>query len=69
VRQQSQRIAENLYLLAVPNNGTSKIKVRVQAVSQGEERIPEDPIKPIEDKTKPGCGCLGQLLKLLGIGK
>lgn len=64
----AQRIADNLYLLAVPNDGSAKIKVRVQAVEKGQERIPEDPIKPI-DKPKPQGGCLGQILRLFGIGK
>jgi hypothetical protein len=61
--QGAQRIADNLYLLAVPNNGTSKVTVRVQSVEPGEERIPEDPINP-NPIPQPG-GCLMQLLKLL----
>jgi hypothetical protein len=68
--QGAQRIADNLYLLAVPNNGTAKITTIVQAVGQGEERIPDDPIKPLPPPpSKEGCGCLGQLFKLLGIKK
>ena len=71
--QGAQRIAENLYLLAVPNNGTAKITTTVQAVGPGDQRIPDDPITPRGDGggegSKPGCGCLGQLLALLGIGK
>lgn len=68
----AQRIADNLYLLAVPNKSSSTIKVTVQAVEEGDERIPEDPIRPkdgggtgpgYEDKRK---GCLYALLKLFG---
>jgi hypothetical protein len=62
--QGAQRIAENLYLLAVPNKGTAKVTINVQAVEPGEERIPEDPIKPIE-RPKPE-GCLTRILRLLG---
>jgi len=54
--QGAQRIADNLYLLAVPNNGTAKIKTRIQAVQPGEQRIPEDPIKQTPR------GCLGILI-------
>jgi hypothetical protein len=71
----AQRIADNLYLLAVPNNGAAKIKVRVQAVEAGTERIPEDPIKP-RPRPEPlgGCltlilRCLAAILRLFGIGK
>jgi len=66
--QGAQRIAENLYLVAVPNNGKAKINVRVQAVEQGTERIPEDPIEP-KPTPEPAPGCIGRLLKLLGLGK
>lgn len=62
--QGAQRIADNLYLIAVPNKGTAKVTVNVQAVEPGEDRIPEDPIKPIE-YPKPE-GCLTRLLRLLG---
>jgi hypothetical protein len=68
--QGAQRIADNLYLLAVPNNGTAKVTTIIQAVEQGQERIPEDPIKPRPPGPEPGgCGCLGRLLGYLGIGK
>lgn len=63
----AQRIAENLYLLAVPNDGKTKITTRVQAVEPGDTRIPEDPIKP-EPPEEP-CGCLCQILRLFGIGR
>lgn len=65
--QGAQRIAENLYLLAVPNNGTAKVTVKVQGVEPGEGRIPEDPIVPIDRDER--CGCLCQILKLFGINK
>ena len=61
----AQRIAENLYLLAVPNNGSAKVTVRVQGVEPGEERIPEDPIRP-PGTGEPG-GCLEMIFKLLGL--
>ncbi len=65
--QGAQRIADNLYLLAVPNNGTARVTVRVQAVEQGDERIPDDPIKPyVPEKHE---GCLSLLHKLLGHDK
>ncbi|QLQ08119.1 MAG: hypothetical protein HZY76_20380 [Anaerolineae bacterium] len=35
------RIADNLYLLSVPNNGSAKVTVKVQAVEPGEARMPE----------------------------
>jgi hypothetical protein len=68
--QGAQRIADNLYLLPVPNNGSAKITVKVQAVSPGEERIPEDPIKPQDGGGgQENCGCLCQILKLFGLKK
>jgi hypothetical protein len=42
--QGAQRVDSNLYTLAVPNNGSSKIKMRVQGVKPEEKRIPEDRI-------------------------
>ena len=60
----AQRIADNLYLLPVPNNGSAKITTRIQAVENESERLPEDPITPPKVSDKDGC--LGQLLKLLG---
>jgi hypothetical protein len=72
--QGARRIADNLYLLAVPNNGSSKVNVRIQAVEPGQERIPEDPIRPIEPEHRGGCWglllkLLRALLKLLRLGK
>jgi hypothetical protein len=66
--QGATRVADNLYLLSVPNNGTAKVTVKVQAVAPGEERIPEDPIQPGGRPVEP-CGCLCQILRLFGIGK
>jgi hypothetical protein len=65
--QGATRIADNLYLLAVPNNGSAKVTVKVQAVEPGEQRMPDDPIKP--PPSDEACGCLCQILKLFGIGK
>lgn len=61
----AQRIADNLYLLAVPNQGTAKVVVKVQGVDPEEERIPEDPIKPIEPEPRDmPRGCLHLLFRL-----
>lgn len=71
--QGAQRIEENLYLIPVPNDGSAKIKVSVQAVQEGEQRIPEDPIKPKEYPRPGGTGmhdkkgCLYHLLRLFGL--
>ena len=68
--QGAQRIADNLYLIPVPNDSTEKIKVIVQAVQEGEDRIPEDPIKPIQfppaDKWRDRKGCWYAIWKLFG---
>src|SRR5215213_1468585 len=70
--QGAQRIEENLYLIPVPNDGTAKIKVIVQAVQEGEDRIGEDPIRPIDypksrdTELHKRKGCLYALLKLFG---
>ena len=69
--QNAQRVADNLYLIPVPNDGTEKIKVIVQAVQEGEDRIPEDPIKPIEFPKGGGTvpdrkGCWYAIWKLFG---
>lgn len=71
--QGAQRIEDNLYLLAVPNDGTAKIKVSVQAVQEGEQRLPEDPVRP-KEYPKAGSteihdkkGCLYHLLRLFGL--
>ena len=42
--QGAQRVSDNVYQMPVPKDGTAKIKVRVQAVEKGQDRIPEDPI-------------------------
>ena len=66
--QGAQRIEENLYLIPVPNDGSAKIKVRIQAVQEGEDRLPEDPIRPIEyPKAFPDRkGCWYAIWKLFG---
>lgn len=69
----ARRIDENLYLLAVPNESTARVKVRIQAVERGQERIAEDPIKPFDSikwgspriDTQPGEGCLMGLLRIV----
>jgi hypothetical protein len=70
--QGATRISDNIYQMPVKKDGTAKIKVLVQAVEKGQDRIPEDPIR---DKgfgdTGPGPedrkGCLFALWKLLGL--
>jgi len=71
--QGATRISDNVYQMPVPKEGTAKIKVRVQAVEEGQDRIPEDPIRRPKDigGTGPGPedrkGCLLALWKLLGL--
>jgi len=71
--QGATRISDNVYQMPVPKDGTAKIKVRVQAVEKGQDRIPEDPIQPPKGtgETKSGPedrkGCLLALWKLLGL--
>lgn len=64
----ARRVGDHHYRVALSNDGKAKITVKVQAVEPDEKRMPEDPIVPIEDGEEP-CGCLCQLLRLLGIGK
>jgi hypothetical protein len=70
--QGAQRIEENLYLIPVPNDGVAKINIIVQAVEERDQRIPEDPIKPIEYPKASGAGldsrkgCWFALWKLFG---
>jgi hypothetical protein len=67
--QGAQRIEDNLYLIAVPNEGTAKVKVVVQAVEEGDPRLPEQPIEPRpkgESRPIRKKGCLYALLKLFG---
>lgn len=47
------RLAENFYVVKVPNNGSTQITTKIQAVEQDEERIPEPPIVPSNGNT--GC--------------
>ena len=71
--QGATRISDNVYQMPVPKDGSAKIKVRVQAVDKGQDRIPEDPIMAPkgagEIGTGPGDrkGCLLALWKLLGL--
>lgn len=66
--QGAQRIDDNLYVIKVPNNGTAKVKVKVQGVSPGEERIPEDPMQPAPGPDQLGClaAVVQAIRKLLG---
>ena len=72
--QGAQRIEENLYLISVPNEGTAKVTVKVQAIDGREDPLPEDPIKPKEypkgTGTGPGYesrkGCWYAIWKLFG---
>ena len=72
--QGAQRIEENLYLVPVPNESTAQVTVKVQAVDDREDRLPEDPIQPKEypkaTGTGPGFdkrkGCWYAIWKLFG---
>jgi hypothetical protein len=71
--QGATRISDNVYQMPVPKDGSGKIKVIVQAVERGQDRIPEDPIQPPKGigETGPGPedrkGCLLAIWKLLGL--
>ncbi|HYV13311.1 MAG TPA: hypothetical protein VE980_20575 [Pyrinomonadaceae bacterium] len=71
--QGATRISGNVYQMPVPKDGSGKIKVIVQAVDKGQDRIPEDPIREPKGagETGPGPedrkGCLLALWKLLGL--
>ena len=71
--QGATRISGNVYQMPVPKDGTAKIKVRVQAVEKGQDRIPEDPIQEPKGAGEIGTapedrkGCLLALWKLLGL--
>ncbi len=70
--QGATRISDNVYQMPVPKDGSAKIKVLVQAVDKGQDRIPEDPIMAPkgggETGTGPGDrkGCWLALWKLFG---
>jgi hypothetical protein len=70
--QGATRISDNVYQMPVPKDGSAKIKVIVQAVDKGQDRIPEDPIMAPkgagETGTGPGDrkGCWLALWKLFG---
>jgi hypothetical protein len=72
--QGATKIAENLYLISVPDKGETKVKVVVQAIEKGDQRPPEEPIRP-KEYPRPGQdkdtemdrkGCLYTLMKLFG---
>lgn len=58
------RLAENYYLLRVPNNGSAKITTIIHGISPNEvdQVEPEEPIQGWPQKE----GCLQRLLKLIG---
>lgn len=63
------RLAENFYLLRVPNNGSAKITTILHGISPGEENQME-PEEPIQAWPKPGegnIGCLARLLAMVGM--
>jgi hypothetical protein len=69
--QGATRISDNVYQMPVPKDGSAKIKVIVQAVDKGQDRIPEDPIREPRGVggTGPGPdrkGCWLALWKLFG---
>jgi hypothetical protein len=69
--QGATRISDNVYQMPVPKDGSAKIKVIVQAVDKGQDRIPEDPIREPRGigGTGPGPdrkGCWLALWKLFG---
>jgi hypothetical protein len=49
------RLAENFCVVKVPNNGSTQITTKIQAVEQDEERIPEPPIVPFPTNGNTGC--------------
>ena len=49
------RLAENFYVVKVPNNGSTEITTKIQAVEQDEERIPEPPIVSLPPDGNTGC--------------
>jgi hypothetical protein len=65
--QGATRIADKSYVINVPNDGTAKVNVHIQAVEPGDERLPED-TKDTSPREEP-CGCLCQIFKLLNIGR
>jgi hypothetical protein len=64
----ARRIADNLYLLTVPDGGVAKITTTVQAVEPGEAVGPEDPIQPLSElESRDGCREL--IRRMLGFSK
>jgi hypothetical protein len=69
----ADRTGENVYRVSIPAGGVAKIRVRVQAVTPQEDRIPEDRIvkEGVADGGEQRPGCLGairqMIMKLLGM--
>ncbi len=63
----AEKIAENIYLIRVPNNGVAQVETIIQAVEPGEQRLPPEPIVPRPTYTENDArqGCLSLLLALL----
>jgi hypothetical protein len=64
----AEKLADHLYVMRVPNNGTAHVETVVQARANASEA----PLPPEEKPKKPGgcpLGCLGSLLTLFGLGR
>jgi len=64
----AEKLAENIYVIRVPNGGTAQVETVIQAVEPGEERLPAEKIfgRPKYDLTEPAAqGCLTLLQALL----
>jgi hypothetical protein len=64
----AEKLADNLYIIRAPNNGTAHVETVVQARANASEA----PLPPEEKPKKPGgcpLGCLGSLLTLFGLGR
>ncbi|MBN1978226.1 MAG: hypothetical protein JW918_12590 [Anaerolineae bacterium] len=61
------RLAENFYVLRVPNNGATKIATTIQAVQPGEPVEPEEPILPRwpQPEEPDGCDLLRRIIRFL----
>jgi hypothetical protein len=61
------RLADNFYVLRVPNDGAAQITTTIQAVEPGEEVEPQEPIRPWPSPEKQPTGCIQWLKSILGI--